>query len=89
MLDIMQDYLSYKHYTYERIDGSVRADERWLSIERFTSLKCQVFLLSTRAAGVGLNLIAADTVILYDSSIFIIIKRLESSLGFTSNIKSS
>lgn len=68
MLDIMQDYLSYKHYTYERIDGSVRADERWLSLERFTNSQCQVFLLSTRAAGVGLNLIAADTVILYDSS---------------------
>lgn len=64
----MQDYLSYKHYKYERIDGSVRADERWLCLDRFNKCECEVFLLSTRAAGVGLNLIAADTVILYDSS---------------------
>eukprot|EP01116_Phalansterium_solitarium_P016635 TRINITY_DN3900_c0_g1_i1.p1 TRINITY_DN3900_c0_g1~~TRINITY_DN3900_c0_g1_i1.p1 ORF type:complete len:679 (+),score=221.65 TRINITY_DN3900_c0_g1_i1:146-2182(+) len=69
MLDILQDYLQYRNYTYERLDGSVRGEERFLAVKNFSSQGAEtfVFLLSTRAGGQGLNLTAADTVIFYDS----------------------
>jgi SNF2 family DNA or RNA helicase len=37
MLDIVQDYMHYRGYNYERLDGSVRGEERFLAIDRFTS----------------------------------------------------
>ncbi|KAB5583814.1 hypothetical protein PHYPO_G00099960 [Pangasianodon hypophthalmus] len=67
MLDIMQDYLEYRGYSYERLDGSVRGEERHLAIKNFNNKDVFIFLLSTKAGGVGLNLIAADTVIFLDS----------------------
>lgn len=68
VLDIIEDYLVRKDYTYERIDGSVPESEREESIERFgQDNDIFVFLLCTRAGGVGINLTAADTVIIYDS----------------------
>ncbi|XP_062519744.1 chromodomain-helicase-DNA-binding protein 1-like isoform X2 [Corticium candelabrum] len=67
MLDILQDYLEYRGYCYERLDGSVRSEERYLAIKNFSEMDHEfVFLLSTRAGGVGLNLTAADTVIYAD-----------------------
>lgn len=62
-----QDYLEFRKYTYERLDGSVRAEERFTAIRSFSeTLNNQqnafVFMISTRAGGVGLNLAAADTV---------------------------
>lgn len=55
-------------YSYERLDGSVRSDERFAAVRQFNSATSStfVFLLSTRAGGLGLTLTAADTVI-YDS----------------------
>ncbi|KAK2190804.1 hypothetical protein NP493_68g04006 [Ridgeia piscesae] len=68
MLDILQDYLGYRGYTYERLDGSVRGEERYLAVQNFTdNSNTFVFLLSTKAGGQGLNLVAADTVIFVDS----------------------
>ncbi|KAA3671920.1 chromodomain-helicase-DNA-binding protein 1-like [Paragonimus westermani] len=68
MLDIVQDYLTLMDYNYERLDGSVRGDDRFAAIRGFNQdEKSFVFLLSTRAGGQGLNLVAADTVILLDS----------------------
>ncbi|KAI8837329.1 SNF2 family N-terminal domain-containing protein [Chytridium lagenaria] len=71
MLDILQDYLTYRGHTYERLDGSVRGEERFLAVQRFSEAESEnesfVFLLSTRAGGVGLNLVAADVVIFFDS----------------------
>ncbi|XP_071474616.1 chromodomain-helicase-DNA-binding protein 1-like isoform X3 [Marmota flaviventris] len=67
MLDILQDYMDYKGYSYERVDGSVRGEERHLAIKNFGQQPIFVFLLSTRAGGVGMNLTAADTVIFFDS----------------------
>ena len=50
MLDIVQDYLHYRQYTYERLDGSVRGEERYLAVKHFQSSEDTfVFLLSTRA----------------------------------------
>ncbi|XP_057649336.1 chromodomain-helicase-DNA-binding protein 1-like isoform X2 [Chionomys nivalis] len=67
MLDILQDYMDYRGYSYERVDGSVRGEERHLAIKNFGKQPIFVFLLSTRAGGVGMNLTAADTVIFVDS----------------------
>ncbi|CAL8309519.1 unnamed protein product [Lota lota] len=67
MLDILQDYMEYRGYSYERLDGSVRGEERNLAIKNFSSKDVFVFLLSTKAGGVGMNLTAADTVVFMDS----------------------
>ena len=71
MLDIIQDYFWLRNWSNRvcRIDGSVKMDERQEQINAFndeTSEK-SVFLLSTRAGGVGINLASADTVIIFDS----------------------
>jgi len=74
-LDIVQDVLSLLKYSYERLDGSVRGEERYQAIERYKGSSHTtssdgptfVFLLSTRAGGVGLNLVQADTVIFLDA----------------------
>ncbi|URD94467.1 CHD3-type chromatin-remodeling factor [Musa troglodytarum] len=69
MLDLLEDYLSYKKWTYERIDGKVSGAERQIRIDRFNAKNSTkfCFLLSTRAGGLGINLATADTVIIYDS----------------------
>ncbi|KAK7144873.1 hypothetical protein R3I94_011076 [Phoxinus phoxinus] len=67
MLDILQDYLEHRGYSYERLDGSVRGEERNLAIKNFSTKDVFIFLLSTKAGGVGMNLTAADTVIFVDS----------------------
>ena len=56
-------------YLYERIDGQVRGTLRQAAIDRFSKPDSDrfVFLLCTRAGGLGINLTAADTVIIYDS----------------------
>lgn len=69
MLDILEDYLIYKEYQYCRIDGETFIEDRERQIEEFINpgSKKFVFLLSTRAGGLGINLATADTVVLYDS----------------------
>ncbi len=66
-LDLLSEYLQYRNYKYERIDGGVRGDLRQAAIDRFTNGEAFVFLLCTRAGGVGINLTAADTVVIFDS----------------------
>lgn len=68
-LDILQDYLIYRKYPFERIDGRIRGDLRQAAIDRFCRPDSDrfVFLLCTKAGGLGINLTAADTVIIYDS----------------------
>uniref|UniRef100_A0A673MVE3 Chromodomain-helicase-DNA-binding protein 3-like n=1 Tax=Sinocyclocheilus rhinocerous TaxID=307959 RepID=A0A673MVE3_9TELE len=69
MLDLLEDFLDYEGYKYERIDGSVTGALRQEAIDRFNAPgACQFcFLLSTRAGGLGINLATADTVIIFDS----------------------
>ncbi|XP_074567339.1 CHD3-type chromatin-remodeling factor PICKLE [Curcuma longa] len=69
MLDLLEDYLSYNKWTYERIDGKVSGSERQIRIDRFNAKNSTkfCFLLSTRAGGLGINLATADTVFIYDS----------------------
>ena len=53
---------------YERVDGSVKGEARQQAIDRYQSdPQCFAFLLTTRAGGQGINLTAANTVIIYDS----------------------
>ncbi|XP_038719060.1 ISWI chromatin-remodeling complex ATPase CHR11-like isoform X2 [Tripterygium wilfordii] len=69
LLDILEDYLMFRGYLYCRIDGNTGGDDRDASIEAFNRPGSDkfVFLLSTRAGGLGINLATADVVILYDS----------------------
>ncbi|KAH7833315.1 hypothetical protein Vadar_005082 [Vaccinium darrowii] len=69
ILDIMDYYFYEKGFEVCRIDGSVKLDERRRQIQEFNDVNSnyRIFLLSTRAGGLGINLTAADTCILYDS----------------------
>lgn len=69
MLDIFEAYLEETGVCYCRLDGSTKYEDRRARIEDFNDPKsdCSIFLLSTRAGGLGINLTSADTVIIYDS----------------------
>ena len=68
LLDILEDFCYLRKYKYSRIDGSTSFEDRQEQIDDFNSdPDIFIFLLSTRAGGLGLNLTAADTVIIYDS----------------------
>ncbi|KAG7241601.1 hypothetical protein INR49_025521 [Caranx melampygus] len=69
MLDLLEDFLDYEGYKYERIDGGITGALRQEAIDRFNAPgACQFcFLLSTRAGGLGINLATADTVVIFDS----------------------
>lgn len=69
MLDILEDFMRYKEYQYCRIDGQTKGEDRDLQIDKFNSPNSEIFmfLLSTRAGGLGINLATADVVILFDS----------------------
>ncbi|XP_025284279.1 chromodomain-helicase-DNA-binding protein 3 isoform X11 [Canis lupus baileyi] len=69
MLDLLEDFLDYEGYKYERIDGGITGALRQEAIDRFNAPGAQqfCFLLSTRAGGLGINLATADTVIIFDS----------------------
>ncbi|KAL3922780.1 MAG: hypothetical protein SGILL_002018 [Bacillariaceae sp.] len=68
MLDLISDYCEFRSFPYERLDGRVRGTDRQKSIDRFNKEKNSfLFLLSTRAGGVGINLTAADVCIIFDS----------------------
>ncbi|EDV20568.1 uncharacterized protein TRIADDRAFT_60972 [Trichoplax adhaerens] len=69
MLDILEDYCMWKGYKYCRLDGSTPHEDRQASIQAFNMPDSDkfLFMLSTRAGGLGINLATADVVILYDS----------------------
>ncbi|KAM8917647.1 chromodomain-helicase-DNA-binding protein 5 isoform 7-T7 [Spinachia spinachia] len=69
MLDLLEDFLEFEGYKYERIDGGITGGLRQEAIDRFNAPGAQqfCFLLSTRAGGLGINLASADTVVIYDS----------------------
>lgn len=68
LLDILEEYLQWRRLVYRRIDGTTCLVDRESAIVDFNSpdSKCFIFLLSIRAAGRGLNLQTADTVVIYD-----------------------
>ncbi|EPY53149.1 SNF2 family helicase Ino80 [Schizosaccharomyces cryophilus OY26] len=68
MIDLMEEYLTYRQHKYLRLDGSSKISQRRDMVTEWqTRPELFVFLLSTRAGGLGINLTAADTVIFYDS----------------------
>ncbi|KAI1819977.1 SNF2 family N-terminal domain-containing protein [Xylaria intraflava] len=69
VLDILGDYLRLRGYQFQRLDGTIGAGPRRLAINHFNAEDSQdfCFLLSTRAGGLGINLMTADTVIIFDS----------------------
>ncbi|XP_045889799.1 probable global transcription activator SNF2L2 isoform X3 [Micropterus dolomieu] len=69
LMTIMEDYFSYRNFQYLRLDGTTKSEDRALLLKKFNEEGSQyfIFLLSTRAGGLGLNLQAADTVVIFDS----------------------
>ncbi|EXJ77380.1 chromodomain-helicase-DNA-binding protein 1 [Capronia epimyces CBS 606.96] len=69
MLDILGDYMEYRGHAYQRLDGTIAAAARRIAIDHFNAPDSSdfCFLLSTRAGGLGINLMTADTVIIFDS----------------------
>ena len=69
LLDILEDYCVFREYNYCRIDGSTAHEDRIAAIDEYNKPDSEkfVFLLTTRAGGLGINLTSADIVILYDS----------------------
>lgn len=68
LLDMLAEFLELSDYKFEMLTGRVHGNDRQRAIDRFqNNASSFVFLLSTRAGGVGINLTAADTVIIYDS----------------------
>ena len=81
VLNIIEDYLNFRQWRYCRIDGSTNIDDRQAAMDLFNAEKTSgangtrnyaddryfVFMLSTRAGGLGINLTSADTCIIFDS----------------------
>lgn len=69
MLDILSDYLTYRRFQFQRLDGSIRGEIRRQALDHFNAPDSTdfCFLLSTRAGGLGINLATADTVVIFDS----------------------
>jgi chromodomain-helicase-DNA-binding protein 1 len=69
MLDLISDFVGFRGYPYQRLDGSSTRIQRQRAMESFNAPNSRdfCFLLSTRAGGLGINLSTADTVIIFDS----------------------
>ena len=67
MMDIMEKFLKIRGHRYLRLDGQTPVQERQYLIDEFNNdPEIFIFILSTRAGGLGINLTAANTVILHD-----------------------
>ena len=69
MLDIFEDYALWRGYMYCRLDGQTAHEDRERQINEFNAPGSEkfLFMLTTRAGGLGINLATADVVIIYDS----------------------
>uniref|UniRef100_A0AAQ5ZF80 Proliferation-associated SNF2-like protein n=1 Tax=Amphiprion ocellaris TaxID=80972 RepID=A0AAQ5ZF80_AMPOC len=68
ILDVLMDYCYLRKFQYSRLDGSMSYTDRDKNMTKFSKdPEVFIFLLSTRAGGLGINLTAADTVIIFDS----------------------
>merc|ERR1719447_1636429 len=69
ILDILEDYCWFRGWKYCRIDGGTAHEDRDRQIQEYNAEGSEkfIFMLSTRAGGLGINLYTADVVLLYDS----------------------
>lgn len=69
MIDILSNYCQLRGFIHQRLDGSMSSTNRQRSMDHFNAPGSSdfLFLLSTRAGGLGINLTSADTVIIFDS----------------------
>jgi len=69
ILDILEDYCWFRGHKYCRIDGQTPHEDRDRQIQEYNAEGSEkfIFMLSTRAGGLGINLYTADIVVLYDS----------------------
>ena len=69
MLDMLEDWLTQLGFVFMRLDGTTKTEDRDVLLRDFNAPDSPyfIFLLSTRAGGLGLNLQTADTVIMFDS----------------------
>ncbi|GAA5904621.1 uncharacterized protein JCM6883_003843 [Sporobolomyces salmoneus] len=69
VLDILEDYCLFREYKYCRLDGGTAHEDRMEQIDAYNQPGSEkfIFLLTTRAGGLGINLVSADVVVLYDS----------------------
>ncbi|CAF4765294.1 unnamed protein product, partial [Rotaria sp. Silwood1] len=69
MLNILAEYCKLRRFPFQRLDGSMKGEIRRQALNSFNREASEdfIFLLSTRAGGLGINLATADTVIIYDS----------------------
>lgn len=69
MLDVIEDYVTWRGYNFCRLDGDTSLDVRVDQMDDFNSPKSDkfIFLITTRAGGLGINLVGADAVIIFDS----------------------
>lgn len=71
MIDLLEEYMWHRKHRYMRLDGSSKISARRDMVADFqTRADIFVFLLSTRAGGLGINLTAADTVSLFTFTIY-------------------
>ncbi|KAJ3143243.1 hypothetical protein HK101_003150, partial [Irineochytrium annulatum] len=69
IMDIMGDFLTYRGWRFLRLDGHIKSEDRGGLLKEFNDPNSEynIFILSTRAGGLGLNLQTADTVVIFDS----------------------
>ncbi|KAI9337591.1 SNF2 family N-terminal domain-containing protein [Zopfochytrium polystomum] len=69
IMDIIEDFFRFRGYKFLRLDGHVKGEDRTFMLNSFNAKNSEydIFILSTRAGGLGLNLQTADTVIIFDS----------------------
>ena len=69
LMDVMEEYFEWRGMKWLRLDGNYAAADRNAALDAFNAADSPyaIFLLSTRAGGLGLNLQTADTVIIFDS----------------------
>lgn len=66
MLDLIAAELRGRQIPYLMLTGSTKSEARMTMVNRFNNDHIPIFLISLKAGGVGLNLVAADTVIHFD-----------------------
>lgn len=73
VMDIMEDFLKMMGWKYLRLDGGTKTEERAGHVAMFNAKDSEykVFILSTRAGGLGLNLQSADTVIMWVTFVYL------------------